>query len=298
MRNECNIIQDILPLYAENMVSPDTASYVEEHLKRCEACRKKYERTKEPEQGDRTTDIVPLRKLRKKMTAKKIQTVALTALFVVTLLVSAFAVLDAPAYLPYSQELVTAEPIGDCGLRIAFDKKVTDFCYNIYPDPNGGNFYYCDVQAWNSLWDKWFTDSEELSAIVFPKDPYPIKAVYIPNDGSENVCFYGDQDYEGAIVLPRLSLGYYLILAAAALALVAVIWLLTKKNGELRVWVERMGLYPMSYIVSHCIVSGRHTRSYSLQRDFFLIIFLSLLLYSVLLLAYGIWRSKKEMKEI
>ena len=32
--------------------------------------------------------------------------------------------------------------------------------------------------------------------------------------------------------------------------------------------------------------------------DFFLIIFLSLLLYGGLLLAYGIWRLKREMKEI
>ena len=43
MRNECNIIRDILPLYAEDMVSPDTVSYVEEHLKSCEACRREYE---------------------------------------------------------------------------------------------------------------------------------------------------------------------------------------------------------------------------------------------------------------
>ncbi len=305
MRNECNIIQDILPLYAEGMVSPDTASYVEEHLKGCEACRKKYERTKEkePEHAKRAADAIPLRRLRKKMAARRIQTIALTAVFVAALLVSAFAVLDAPAYLPYSQGLVTAEPIGDCGLRIAFGEEVTDFSYSIYPDPNGGSFYYCEVQAWNSLWDKLFAGSkdskgEDLSAIVFPKEPYPIKAVYVPNDGSENVCFYGDEDDEGAIVLPRLSLGVYLFLAAAALAAVAVIWLLTKKSEDLRVWVERIGLYPVAYIASHCIVSGFHTTSYSLQRDFFLIIFLSLLLYSGLLLAYSIWRLKKEMKEI
>ena len=50
MRNECNIIRDILPLYAEDMVSPDTVSYVEEHLKSCEACRREYEQAKEPGQ--------------------------------------------------------------------------------------------------------------------------------------------------------------------------------------------------------------------------------------------------------
>ncbi len=299
MRNECNIIRDILPLYTEDMVSPDTVSYVEEHLKSCEACRREYEQAKEPGQTKGKRDAVPLLKLRKKMAAKKIQTILLTAVCVAALLVSAFAVLDAPIYLPYSEGLVTAEPVGDGGLCLTFDEEVTECDYDVYPDPDGGSFYYCDVQAWTSLWDRWFSDSNgKLSATVSPGEPYPIKAVYIPNDGNETVCFYGDADYEGSIVLPRLSLGYYLFLAVAALSWTAIMWLLMKKNAGLRVWVERVGLYPLAYIASHCIVSGFGTTSYSLPRDFFLIIFLSLLLYGGLLLAYGIWRLKREMKEI
>lgn len=298
MRNECNIIRDILPLYTENMVSPDTVSYVEEHLESCETCRREYEQAKEPGRAEEKTDAAPLLKLRKRMAAKKIQTVLLTAVFVAALLVSAFAVLDAPIYLPYSEGLVKAEPIGE-GLRITFGEEVTECDYTIYPDPEGGSFYYCDVQAWTSLWDRWLSDrSGKLSCMVSPSEPYPVKAVYVPNDGSETVCFYGDTDYEGSIVLPRLSLGYYLFLAMAALAGTAVVWLLTKKNAGLRVWVERVGLYPAAYIVSHCIVSGFGTTSYSLPRDFFLIVFLSLLLYGGLLLAYGIWRLRQEMKEI
>ena len=39
MRNECNIIRDILPLYIEDMVSADTTELVEEHLKNCVSCR-------------------------------------------------------------------------------------------------------------------------------------------------------------------------------------------------------------------------------------------------------------------
>ena len=233
------------------------------------------------------------------MAAKKIQTVLLTAVFVAALLVSAFAVLDAPIYLPYSEGLVTAEPVGDGGLCLTFDEEVTECDYDVYPDPDGGSFYYCDVQAWTSLWDRWFSDSNgKLSATVSPEEPYPIKAVYIPNDGNETVCFYGDAGYEGSIVLPRLSLGYYLFLAVAALVALIVARILEKNKTELRMHIERIGLYPVAYIISHCIVSGFCTASYSLPRDFFLIVFLSFLLYSGLLLAYGIWRLKRDMKEI
>lgn len=299
MRNECNIIRDLLPLYAENMVSSDTAVFVEEHLKNCEACRKEYERTKEPQHTQEISGAAPLLKLRKKMKVKRIQTIALTTVFVITLLVSAFAVLDAPIYFPYSEELITAEPVGDSGLCITFDKAVTDFDYTIYLDPDGGNFYYCDIEAWTSLWDKWFSrENGALSAIIFPREPYPITAEYLSNDGSENVCVYGNNGIDRGIPLPRLSLGYYLILAAAALVVLGIVWLLTRKNAELCVWIERMGLYPVAYIVSHCIVSGINCASYSLTRDFSLIIFISILLYSGLLLMHNILRLKREIKKI
>lgn len=48
MRNECNIIRDILPLYIDEMVSEDTVSFVEEHLEKCAACRTELENMKAP----------------------------------------------------------------------------------------------------------------------------------------------------------------------------------------------------------------------------------------------------------
>ncbi len=39
MKNECSIVRDLLPLYAENMVSQATAAFVREHLDNCPDCR-------------------------------------------------------------------------------------------------------------------------------------------------------------------------------------------------------------------------------------------------------------------
>ncbi len=310
MRNECNIIRDLLPLYVENMVSSDTADFVEEHIKNCEVCRKEYERIKEPQPTQKISDAAPLLKLSRKMKVKRIQTIALTAVFVIALFVSAFAVLDAPIYLPYSEKIVTFEQFGDKGMLLTFDEEVTAFDYTVYDDPDGGDFYYCDIEAWTSLWDKWFSQGKgTLSTTVTTRNTKPIIAVYVPNDGNENVCIAKydpnaenriekNVDYENTIVLPRLSLGYYLILAAAVLVVFGIVWLLTRKKAEVRVWIERIGLYPVAYIISHCIVSGINWTSYSLPRDFSLIIFISILLYSGLLLAHNIWRLKKEIKEI
>ncbi len=310
MRNECNIIRDILPLYAENMASPDTADFIEEHLKSCEACRKEYERTKEPQPAPEIPDTAPLLKLSHKLKVKKIQIIALTAVFVAALFVSAFAALDAPIYLPYSEGLVIPTQLGDKGMLLTFNKEVTGFNYTVYEDPDGGNFYYCDIEAWTSLWDKWFPRGKgSRSATVTTKYTKPIIAVYVPNDGTENICIAKydpntknhiekNVDYENTITLPRLALGYYFILAAAAFVIMGIVWFFTRKKAELRIWVERIGLYPAAYIISHCIVSGINWTSYSLPRNFSFIVFISILLYSGLLLAHNIWHLKREIKQI
>ena len=299
MKNECSIVRDLLPLYAESMVSPETASFMEEHLKDCEHCRKEYERLKAPCAVPAQDDAAPLLMLQKKMAAKRLRTIVLTAVFAVALLVSAFAVLDAPVYLPYTEELLAVEPVGENGLQITFDPSVTDFNYTVYQDPDGGNFYYCDVEAWYSLWDRWFSAGEQQrTAVVLPAKPYPVTVMYCPNDGTESICVYGEAGEGGSIALPRLALGYYLILAVLALAVLFAAWLVAKGRPRQRAWIERIMLYPVSYLISHGIVVGFRAISYSLVRDFRLILFVSLLLYCGLLLAHSVWGLKKEIKEI
>ncbi len=40
MKISCNIIEDLLPLYVDDMVSEDSRQLVEEHLKECTTCQK------------------------------------------------------------------------------------------------------------------------------------------------------------------------------------------------------------------------------------------------------------------
>lgn len=37
---ECKIVEDLLPLYEEDLLQPDSKDFIEEHLKHCEDCRK------------------------------------------------------------------------------------------------------------------------------------------------------------------------------------------------------------------------------------------------------------------
>lgn len=42
MKNECNIVRDLLPLYIENMASEETRAFVEAHLSNCPECNELY----------------------------------------------------------------------------------------------------------------------------------------------------------------------------------------------------------------------------------------------------------------
>ena len=49
MKMECDVIRDLLPLYAEGMVSEKSRTLVEDHLKECDRCRAQYEHMTSPE---------------------------------------------------------------------------------------------------------------------------------------------------------------------------------------------------------------------------------------------------------
>ena len=38
MKLPCELIRDLLPLYAEHLTSPETGQLIEEHLQSCPAC--------------------------------------------------------------------------------------------------------------------------------------------------------------------------------------------------------------------------------------------------------------------
>ena len=46
MNKKCNIVQDLLPLYVEDMASADSVAFIHEHLRLCPGCYAEYKRMK------------------------------------------------------------------------------------------------------------------------------------------------------------------------------------------------------------------------------------------------------------
>ena len=83
MKLECDVIRDLLPLYAEKLASPASSALVEQHLAECPACRAELEQMEKPVpvQPEPQPDA-PLRSIRKTMQKKSIRIAAAAVLAV------------------------------------------------------------------------------------------------------------------------------------------------------------------------------------------------------------------------
>ncbi len=296
MKHECSIVRDLLPLYAENLVSEETHQFVKAHLENCAECRKICNDCTEAQIPREPAPQVPLTSLRRKLLTKKIQTILFTAVAVIALLVSAFAVLDAPEYFPYSPELFSITENPDQSISITFDKAVTDYRLYYAPDADTVSGHYT-LEAWSSQWDRWFSDRGTQTVTIQAPDGAPLSVYYLSDNGRDDVCIYGPELVEngGIMTLPRLALMYYLELAAVVFVVLLGVRFALRRKARASIWVERIALYPVCYALSHLMVMGCSTVSYSMTRDFALIVFVSILLYCGALLLHNIYYLRKEI---
>lgn len=56
MKIKCDVIQDLLPLYAENIASQGSKEMVEEHIQDCEVCKMELDKIKQPDIKVRKSD--------------------------------------------------------------------------------------------------------------------------------------------------------------------------------------------------------------------------------------------------
>ena len=121
MRNECNIIRDLLPLYIEDIASADSRSFVADHLKNCESCRQEMAQMKNPGALEHTESFsnatAPLSAMRKKM--KKHSRFLVTATAIVTALAVCALVIGLLIYhLP--QRKVVSMPVCNAAGEVSY----------------------------------------------------------------------------------------------------------------------------------------------------------------------------------
>lgn len=104
---KCTIIQDVLPLYIDEVVSQDTKEMVDEHLQHCDQCQKEYESMKQDLYIPVENKVSLFNNISKKWRKRKIIISIVSILATAIILIGAyFSIFYYETIIPYSEDLV------------------------------------------------------------------------------------------------------------------------------------------------------------------------------------------------
>ena len=211
----CAVIQDILPLYLDQMVSDKTKDIIEEHLDSCGTCREYLEKLKNelqneptevPEPGKKDDEIRELQQFRKYLSGRTLRAVLLSVLCAAVILVGSAV---------YMNHQIRYISCADAGLTIMEESSEEV----VLTDSVRGNYhwiYHLDtstgistVHFEQTLWERYVDcifypfDHEQ---VILKKDT--IKEIYVDADGSQiTIWEASDEEKERYFSSPRDNLG-------------------------------------------------------------------------------------------
>lgn len=267
MNITCDMIRDLLPLYAEELASRDSAAAVQEHLQGCGECRRVYEDLKKSPVV--VHDGPGLEAVRRGLWKRRFLTALCAVLVVCALGCWGLSWLTAPIYLDKS--VITDIVDNDDGtVTISMDAAAAGrqtFQLEIDPSPAGETFV-----IWTSHWLE-YSWSEPIPRPFAITRSVTHNGIYYFTGvaGEENLLIYENpQKYinGGVMSLPRLYLSYYfaasVAVGAALLCLAAL--LRRKRAGK---WLALTGSFLCCYGLCQGIVCGFTFASFFAQQELF-----------------------------
>lgn len=132
MEISCDIIRDVLPLYAEDLVSNDTRNMVDEHLCKCDPCTKQLGILKKAAELPIEVETHSLERVSHSIKKQKILTVLCVLTTILSILWGSMVFMMSPVYLTADQAIEGVELRADGGLAIDMGNGHTGYMsYNI-----------------------------------------------------------------------------------------------------------------------------------------------------------------------
>ncbi len=308
MNTSCEIIKDLLPLYAENLTSEQSKKLVEEHLNACTDCQNALDVIKSEYKFE---EKFSLDSIKKEIDKRRLKAIVFSCLVLFFSLFIIFSNLTKPLYLSEGDSFISISEDEDGSLHANFGKNISG--YEIDSLESGAVY----ISAWTTQLHEMFTaqnsNPTESIALSVPLSNYgaDIHTVYYGNfsystdiDSLTKIYSESDisqtQDSSGVAVLPRLVLASYFTLALIATVLGGVVWLilgLLKKKAA--VIGKVLCLLPASYLISHLFVTTSFA-TYSLVRDFSYNTIGAFAVFGILFLGINLfkqyWNDRKPFK--
>ena len=148
MNITCNIIKDLLPLYAEDMVSEDSKALVDDHLCSCDSCTKELAELKKAPKVPVEVETSSLKRVEDTIRKRKLLTAATAMMTLVAVLVTGTIFLMTPVYPTARQAIEGVELREDGGLAIDYASGIMG-----YGSTNFGSeddeFFWCHTTRYD-----------------------------------------------------------------------------------------------------------------------------------------------------
>jgi len=138
----------------------------------------------------------------------------------------------------------------------------------------------------------WANTFEEYGEMFF----YPVPDRVIYGYSTPQELLWGKALNGGVEVLPRLTLNYYLLIAAALTGLSGLLWMIfcqKRYSGVMR----QLFLAPCTYLLAHLLLKGTETLTFFLVADFCCILLVAAALYALLSLGWQVWKQQQKEKQ-
>lgn len=314
MKTNCDIIKDLLPLYHEGLASEASAALIKEHLPDCPACREELDRLFE-ETPKNTGAALPLLGIARQIKKRRWLSVALAVCLVAALGLSLFSYLTRWHAVSYEPGDLLVSRQGD---QLIIDVKQDDVEVMVYGQPayerpevmvyavtastrrindwglfSAGKKPSQDFKVWaqtNSGEEGYFPNR-----LIVDLEPNEKIAVYYEKNNEPVVHLYGEDllGEGGMVVLPRLAMAYYLVLALGLLAVLLVAaFVFRKREKVLTKLLYLLGL-PVSYLIGHLLIMGFTTVSLDdFLYDFTWVLLVAALLYTAWAIAVYLMKQR------
>ena len=328
MKIPCSVIRDLLPLYAEKMVEPETENLVTEHLADCSDCRQRLSALNVVAEPAIDT-VKPLLNLKKQIRIRRWRAVAIAALCVFIILLTFFYHSGKTQFLDWQEGLIvvkgveTITPDDRAGRSYCLLSKLmpapdqytgealilktfgpsSGIISSVFPEEDGTYTVALQMFSANSqvpnleVWSEGYSKNPELEQLRAFRDNnveynelvlYPVPDRVIYGYGNSQKLLWGEPLNGGFEVLPRLSMAYYLLIAAILAVVSGLLWFILREKKAGRI-MRQVFFTPIAYLMAHLLLKGTETISFFMGRELCSILIIAVALYFLFSLAWQVW---------
>ncbi len=282
---ECKIVEDLLPLYKEKLLSKESIEFVEKHLTECEDC--KIILTKEDEIDLNVSNKNVINKINKKLRIRTLKSMGVVFLMCICLFLLVLSNLLEKNFISKNEIQMKFEEVNN-ELWVELDQPVSGI--NINPhinelsDDNAYTLqiynYYFNGKIING--DNRFKIGTNVDLLFYSSPNEPSVIVYGSNNQFEDSGFF---------ILDRLIIGMYCSLCLIIIIILSIIYMLVRKKALLKNIIENVILFPINFIICAILVTNFDFSTPNSTMHLFIIIAMCICSTIGLVIAKGMFKE-------